>query len=358
MAALHSQAELSRSVLPTIAAAAQIGAAVLVFRPDDSIAHVNAGAAQLYPFCEFNARATDLRSWFFSTLNAGQITQKEALQDPTGWVGHIAIARRMNRRLEFVREYSNGTKVLCSHVNFDDAWSAQIRINITSSEIPSFSEGNESLPFYIQYHNIHKECLRLQAIQDRIGIGIAIVTQDCEILRSNQAFKDLVSRNDGFNYIDYNRFQASSPNDQEKLHRAIGPQWRELNSRRNVILPISRPLSQVPHMVSIRSAVEWEKGASMLVVSSSNIDVEEIIEVLHRDFNLTKRQAAIASSIGMGESAAYISEKMNISRDTVYVQIKRIFKRLCEGNIMINGQQSLVHLVSLIRSVSASYRKM
>lgn len=352
MTCLCMPADVPTAIERIVESAEHSGAATMVFRQDDSIAFANKFARSLYPFCDFDFKFCNLSSWYYSTLRAGEITQREALADPDGWLSHIAAARRMNNHLEFTRTYASGKRVLCSHFNTGDGWSVQIRVDAATISIGD--DANDNLPSMVRLLQANYEIASYRAMIDGVGLGIAVLDDQGRLMRCNSVLRSVLRRSEGIVVDEDGSIRAAIPEYDHLIQKCIHNYAKNSFWRAREVIAIKTPTSKTFVLVSFSSRVVNGKKSIVLTMLPPTLDSGLLTEILCNDFDLTKRQAEMALSLNQCANSEDVSRMLNITKNTVYVQMKRILKRLCKRGVTVQCQQSVSKFIAMLSAISGS----
>ena len=179
----------------------------------------------------------------------------------------------------------------------------------------------------------------LQALVDRLDIGVAILSDDRELIHANPAFSTALSRLDS-------GFARESV--QAGLMRLLGE--AELHDCRHkgdqVVTLDGRPIGFMfrPRAL-VQTALQRSGPSTMLVLRVADTDPAAQGlkgEFLELAYGLTRQEATIAFMIASGQSPDSIADSLGVSINTIRTHLKR-----CYDKMDVDGQTEMVaHLLS------------
>jgi DNA-binding CsgD family transcriptional regulator len=187
----------------------------------------------------------------------------------------------------------------------------------------------------------------LRAALDRLSLGVLLVDAQASIILLNAYAEAMLRRADGL-FSARGRLAARAPDDHQALLAAIHRSGGSLAVRR---AETSQPLLLVAAPLSAGSASRfaYRRSAVLLLVrdpADRAAPPETALQVL---FQLTKREAAVASLLAAGHSLDEAAARLAIARETARVHLRRVFDKTetrRQGELIAVLQRSLAPLAN------------
>lgn len=339
--------DLPKPVSEVARAADEAGGSVIVFDRDDHVLFVNEEQRKIMPCCEYK-RSDTYTSLFWSLLEKGLNGNPVARKDPELWL-HRAIGSRLNStNMDFVNSYPWG-KMLVSHYRHEDGTSVQARLNMTSVGLEHYFQGPEANLGVTRAIRLRREIRDLEGALDSLGLSVALVDRNGELLHANASFHDLLDAQDGLVNLTGSCLAATDKLDDMVLRQSLGHVADGLVPRAYV--PIRRR-SGDPLVLAI--SVGATPGTAILAAARFGEDLGEVCIALREAFGVTVAESEVMAGIGSGQTLAEYAGNRKLSMHSAYRYVDRAKRKLKEKQssaVDLPGISSLVTGISAITRV-------
>lgn len=321
------------------------GGAVLVFDSDDSIVFANNEQRRLMPCCEYNRRDT-YSSLFYALLSRKMNGNPAANASPEAWLADATAARRCSPNLDFVNTYSWG-KMLVSHMRLDDGTSIQARLDMRLTGMERYFEGPDAWMGVARVLRMRRDILSLESALDNLGLAVALVESNGQLLHGNASFLEMIGLSDGLSDRFGNGIIATDPCDDMVLQQAV--KHVAAGVLQTYYVPLHRK-----HGDPLILAISKTNNTGILVfaVSRFNEDTSEINAALRQALGVSQAEAEVMTALGSGSTVPDLSRKRGVSTNTTYYQIKSAKKRLENIRFSSTDMSGISSLVSGISAIS------
>jgi DNA-binding CsgD family transcriptional regulator len=179
------------------------------------------------------------------------------------------------------------------------------------------------------------EAASLEALIDRLSIGVISVDAAGRVLRLNRVAEDILRENDGLTAAQ-GRVAAAKAADTAKLRRLIGEASRTSRGEgltAGGAMELARPSAKRPLAIMV-APFRSEKGrhethnASVVVfVSDPERKPRPPIQALASAFGLTRREAQLAERLAQGDTIERAAEALGMKRNTARVHLQGLFNK-------------------------------
>ncbi|WP_454021271.1 helix-turn-helix transcriptional regulator [Azospirillum sp. Marseille-Q6669] len=343
--------DLSSPALSLVEAATEVGGAVVMYAPDDSIAWANDAQRRLVPELRYGAEET-YETIFWCMLETGRIGNKMAASNPQQWLAFAVATRHSMANLEFVNTYPWG-QMLVSQLRLDNGVSIQARVDLAIAGVDRYFNAPAVGVGVVMAAKAQRELKTFQATLDGLELGLALVNRSGSIIHANGSMRDLIKKCDGLEEAANRSLCACDQCDDMMLQRAISLA-AERPMRTPVLVPIRRLNGRSPHLLAVSSGAS--PGTAVVVVSRFGESIDDIASALQQAFNLTAAEAQVTARLGAGMSIAEISHERGVSEGTVYNQVKAIKASLRRSNFAAKGLHDISALVMKVAAIARAFR--
>lgn len=284
-----------------------------------------ASSEMLMPSSEFNR--TDVYHEFFVPADRPFVLGGLLYLEPSRF--GMFVANRRHRRVDFGQE----------------------EIELLEFCFPHLKRAVELM---VQYNQVQTEKGALISCLDRLTLGVLLADSRGEIVRINQAAREILAEGDGLTVI-RRRLVAVDSNQTSQLHEMIGRAARTTLHRSvspGGTMAVRRPslLRPLSVLVSPLPVNEYllvpERPAVAIFIGDPERNVESPESCLSRLYRLTPAESRLASKVMQGVSLREAADQLKVTYETARSQLKSVFLKT-----ETSRQTELIRL--LLRSTAA-----
>jgi DNA-binding CsgD family transcriptional regulator/PAS domain-containing protein len=312
--------------------------ATLILRPatpDDCGFMVNAGAVSTWAVSAYGSTYYALDP--FIGLPPGEVHTVTEILGEERWL-NSDYYRQFNEPLDIFH-------ILGADLHSADGGECRLRISRPRQD-GAFSAADKALCTRLLPHLRRAVSLRGQlkrseagrlmyaSTVERLQIGTLILDDQCKVLESNQAARDLLTENDGLSLLDGN-LQAAFERDNNALQQLIG-QVREQRVQPGPkiaeAITLHRPSGQASLGVVVRSLPRLDSPQGCLpalVVYLRDPQRKACVhqQTLRQLFGFTPAEAELTIQLAHGHSLEEAGSRLNIRRNTVKTHLRSIYAK-------------------------------